>query len=330
MTHHPFNAFAVVQNVYGGSVVDQHRTAVQPCQTISHWQSTWRTCLAMSLFLGASLALILLTRPAFAEEVGTIRQCLFSSPTYEAVWHPGSKSETLALNLTPSDFVAKDRALRAQGWKLRQLHTINNSCDGVDSLSTDALWVLDPSVSEAWVYAWSYADFNKKYQEMLAQGWRVTLFDSFTMNNGVHYSAVWRPSSADQVDIYSWSSADFVNKLQSLYSQGWGLTFLGAHMLPDGTPRYNASWRRNISDTWVAGWAPQDFESYHSQLSAQGWRLYAQTLPGFGSNARYSAAWRRTNTAETRRTNLSRSSFVQQQQSLRGAGWNIELFTQHQ
>ena len=54
---------------------------------------------------------------------------LFVEPTYQAVWRLGSRNETLLVEASWDQFLAKDRQLRPQGWRLHQIHT-NVACNG--------------------------------------------------------------------------------------------------------------------------------------------------------------------------------------------------------
>jgi len=277
----------------------------------------------------ATLFSLMLVQGAYAEDIGQTQQCLFVSPNYEAVWHPGSTAETMSLGLSWNSFLSKDSTLRSQGWRLHQLHTHDYICGtSSESLSIDALWTYEPSVNEAAVYAWSWTDFNNKNNQLRSQGWRLVLVDSFMMMNGVHFSATWRPSTADQVDIFGWASSDFLNEIQSLGNQGWGMTLMDSYLVSDGTPRYNASWRRNIANIIYTGWAPQDFETKYSQLRNQGWNLDMETIPGYGAGERYTAAWRPTGLSESRNNNMNTTTFAQTQQNMRNWGWNMEFFEQ--
>ena len=147
---------------------------------------------------------------------------------------------------------------------------------------------------------------------MRSQGWRLTLIDGFVSGNDTLFNAVWRKSTADQIDIYGWGFNDFVNKAQQLESQGYRFHLIDSYELPDHSRRYNASWRRGGSnDLWILSLAPQDFENEYAELHAQGWTLHGLTASGVGYFRRFDAFWRQTGVQEIRYNSMDVSTFLE-------------------
>lgn len=185
-------------------------------------------------------------------EIGQLQYCSYLAPICDAIFRPGTSQDQVTLGLSWSEFIAKDRELRAQGWRLRQMHTHVYTCNGrTEAINFHAHWRRDYAQEYA-VYYWKAADFYNKNNEMQSQGWHLTMMDGFEEGGQIYYHAAWRPSTASQYDFYGWSWTDFVNKVQTLHSQGWTLHVLDTHRMPDDSVRYNASWRPG-SDTWVLG-----------------------------------------------------------------------------
>jgi Bacterial tandem repeat domain 1 len=260
-------------------------------------------------------------------DVEVSKRCLTVTPTYQAVWRPGTTNETLIVGESWDSFIAKDRELRPQGWRLHQINTnVLHDCYGKETGWTfDVLWRLEGNIEEFAVFAWKLSDFVSLNKDMREQGYRMTLIDSFVSRNETLFNVVWRRSSANQIDIYGSSFNDFVNKTNALGKQGgWFFHLIDAYRLPDGSPRYNASWRRgNVGEIWIIGWAPQHYENKYAELHSQGWNLSG--LTGF-FNGRFDAFWHYTGVYEIRQTYMDRTAFLLAQKANLGKGLNIYLF----
>ena len=265
--------------------------------------------------------------PAMGADTEIITHCDFVSPTYQAVWRPGTTEETLLVEASWDEFLAKDQDLRPQGWRLHQIHTNVYNCKGRIRWTFDVLWRLEGNIDEFGIFAWKWNDFINKNNEMRSQGWLMTLIDGFVSGNDTLFNAVWRRSTVDQIDIYGWSFNDFDNKTRELSSQGWRFHLIDSYQLSDGSRRYNASWRRgSVGEYWILGWAPQDYENQYVELQSQGWNLAGLTASGSGTDMRFDAFWHDTRVQEIRQKNMDRNAFLQAQKDNLSWGWNIYLF----
>jgi hypothetical protein len=283
-----------------------------------------RSRLSHALLAVTLLAASVWSIDAHAEDVGTVQQCLYAGPIYDAIFRTGTSQDQATLGLSWSQFIAKDRELRPLGWRLRQMHTRVYSCNGrIENTTFDAHWRRDYAQEYA-VYYWKAADFYAKNNELRAQGWRLTMMDGFESGGQIYYHAAWRPSTASQVDVYGWSWTDFVNKAQTLYSQGWTLHVLDTHEMPDHSVRYNASWRPG-TDSWILGWSAADFDTKYNEMRAAGWNVQTMSIFSGGSAARYNVSWRHNSRSEIRRKRLSASQLQAEMASMRLNGYQMDV-----
>jgi hypothetical protein len=257
-----------------------------------------------------------------AEPIGTVQQCLFAGPVYDVVWRPGTAQETVTLDLTYAQLLARTSELQGQGWAVRQMHTRVYVCGKqAPDVRFDVHWRKE-NVAETWVYYYTFNDFWARNLSLRSQGWRLTMVDSFVVNGVLYYNALWRPGTYSQADVAGWAYADFVAEAQSRSRNGWRIAVFDTVELADGSIRYNASWRTG-SDWAVFQWTQADFNAKYSELRASGWNLGTLSIFSGGSARRYNASWRKTNLSEVKRAGLSPAELASQMASRQASGWNV-------
>jgi hypothetical protein len=92
----------------------------------------------LALIALASLALAVPTA-ARADDIGSTTDCLFTA-RYDITWRPGASAVTVTLGTPSSQIVAKDAAMRAQGWRVDQIHTYVETCANDTTVSYDVQW----------------------------------------------------------------------------------------------------------------------------------------------------------------------------------------------
>jgi hypothetical protein len=284
----------------------------------------------LSLSLSALLPLLAAPLAARAENVGTVTICDFVSPTYEAVWHPGTVGETLAVQIHRDTFLAKDKVLRPAGWHVKEIRAMPYICNGnLDHIDYDVLWRKE-AFDDQWVVGWSWTDFNNHNTSLRASGYRLTFANSYMLNGQVFLAGVWRKSSSAQVDDLGWSVTDFRTRLHDMTAAGWEAVYIDSYSNDNGATFYNVSWRPKTSGfQYVEGWTPAGFDQQYNVFRSQGWNLYVLSTQGEGAGLFYDGIFLPFNKSEVRTKGMSPASFQQAQAAHAAAGWNVETFIRH-
>jgi hypothetical protein len=113
---------------------------------------------------------------------------------YNAVWRPGDCDEQQIYGCSFSDFKKKYKELEPQGWRI---YILQSYVTDKGKVLYNAVWRTG-GMPEMQVYRKSYADFQKKYDELWPLGWRLYILDSYVDNGKVLYNAVWRLGTYDR------------------------------------------------------------------------------------------------------------------------------------
>src|SRR5215472_7387091 len=105
------------------------------------------------------------------------------------------------------------------------------------------------------------------------------------------YTAVWKPSTENEIQVYGWTYADYRNKYDQLWPLGWRLYSLEPYVV-NGVVLYNAVWRPSTEgEIQVYGWTYEDYRRQYDQIWPQGWRLKILQPYVVSGQVRYTAVW---------------------------------------
>ncbi|MFO7565270.1 MAG: hypothetical protein R6X02_21690 [Enhygromyxa sp.] len=187
-------------------------------------------------------------------------------------------------------------------------------------------------VTESWgdgaerqLYGASYTSYRQRYDELWSQGWRLYRLQPYVLANGwVRYTAIWRRSTAAEIQVYGWTYADYRAKYDELWPQGWRLHMIEPFVV-GGSVRYTAVWRKSkAAEIQVYGWTYSAMRSKYDELWPQGWRLHLVKPYVIGGSVRYTAVWRKSKAAEIQVYGWTYSSFRQKYDELWPAGWRLQ------
>jgi len=140
------------------------------------------------------------------------------------------------------------------------------------------------------------------------------------------FTAVFRPSTSNEIQVYGWAYADYKAKYDQLWNQGWRLYSLQPTVV-SGQVLYNAVWRPGtFGEIQVYGWTYADYKLKYDQLWAQGWRL--QILQPYVVNGavRYTAVWRQLgNLGEIQVYGWTYADYKLKYDQLWGQGWRLQI-----
>ncbi len=79
------------------------------------------------------------------------------------------------------------------------------------------------------IYGASYADFQKEYDKLWKENWRLYLLNTYVDGGRPLYDAVWRPGSAAETQNYGVSYADFQKEYDKLWTENSRVEILNAY-----------------------------------------------------------------------------------------------------
>jgi hypothetical protein len=263
---------------------------------------------------------------ASAEDTGQNTQCLFAAARYDITWRPGSAEDTVTLAVRSSQVIAKDNEMRAQGWRLLQIHARPFHCpNNPTSVTYDLVWRRNYAPEHV-IYGWSPAAAAAKNDELAAQGWRLTVVDAFVVDGNVYYNAAWRQSNEGQYDYFGLTYDAALSQFQQFRNWGWAVHLIDSYQLTDGSVRYNISFRPGASNVAIFQWAPQDFEWKYAQMRQAGWNTNSMSIFSGSWQTRYNVSWLPLGQYEEKSRALSQWQVLSEIASHRSRGLSIATF----
>jgi Bacterial tandem repeat domain 1 len=275
--------------------------------------------------LVALAVLAFLAPSAVRAQTGSITQCLFVAPRYDITWRPGFSPVTATLEVPSSQIIAKDAAMRAQGWQVDQIHTNVYSCPNNPTTATfDVQW-RQTWAPEDVLYWLSLNTFLAKQKELIPQGWRLSTMDAFVFDGTVYYNAVWHQGTWGQYDYLGLSPSDITSQFLYFNSYGWSASVLDTYRLSDGSVHYNVSWRQLGSGGMYFLATPTQFADKDAELHAQGFNVTTMSITG-GTSPLYSVSWLPLYQQEEKSKGLQDYQVLSTIASRQAAGWTIATF----
>ena len=191
-------------------------------------------------------------------------------------------------------------------------------------MTVSAVWRRDRG-DEVQVFDVNFDDFNRKYNELWPQGWRLHILENRVVNNQVLYTAIWRPSTADELQFGPLSHRAFLSQYDALWRLGFRLHLL-ANPVVNGQVLYFAVWRRSTEDEiQVNHVSKMAFLRKYDELRPQGWRLHLLENPVVNGRVLYTAVWRRSPEDEIQVYQVSYDDFKRKYDELAPQGWRLHL-----
>ena len=121
----------------------------------------------------------------------------------------------------------------------------------------------------------SSAEYQAKFDQMAAQGFRPVVVDGYNMNGQVGFAAIWvKIGGPGWVARHNLDGAAYQQAFDDFTAQGFRPRWISSYAGPNG-PLYAAIFDKNGGPVWEArhGMTPADFQIRFDQLAAQGYRL---------------------------------------------------------
>jgi polyglycine hydrolase-like protein len=144
----------------------------------------------------------------------------------------------------------------------------------------------------------SSAEYQAKFDQMAAQGFKLVEVDGYTVNGNILFAAIWINNGGSAWTArHNLDGAAYQQAFNDFTSQGYRLRWISSYADPGGGPLYAAIFDKDTSTPWEArhGMTPADFQVRFDQLAAQGYRLSCVSVSSVGfSTLNVSGIWEKS------------------------------------
>ena len=161
----------------------------------------------------------------------------------------------------------------------------------------DAVW-RPGNTPEVQYYGLKFADYQKHYDDLWKQNFRIYLLNTYEENGQRLYDAVWRPGTTAEVQYYGQKFADYQKHYDDLWKQNFRIHLLNTYE-ENGQRLYDAVWRPgNTAEVQYYGLKFADYQKHYDELWKQNFRIYLLNTYEENGQRLYDAVWRPGNSAE--------------------------------
>ena len=75
-------------------------------------------------------------------------------------------------------------------------------------------------------YGLKYEDYQKEYDKLWKQNWRIYLLNTYIDGGKRLYDAVWRPGTSGEMQFYGLKYADYQKEYDRLWKESWRIEIL--------------------------------------------------------------------------------------------------------
>ena len=178
-----------------------------------------------------------------------------------------------------------------------------------------AFW--DKSPGPAWQarHGLSSADYQKAFDDLLRQGYRLVEVSGYTDNDNEAYAAIW-----EQRQGPAWTArhgltfAQHQQEFDKLVGQGYRPLDVSGYTV-QGQDRYASVWEKSAGPPWVArhGLTSTQYQQEFDRLIREGYRLVDISGYTVGGEDRYAAIWeKREGPAWVARNGMTSAQYQQE------------------
>jgi hypothetical protein len=83
--------------------------------------------------------------------------------------------------------------------------------------------------AEMQYYHLTYTEFQKKYDQLWKEGWRIYLLQNYRLENKIYFNATWRKGDGGEMQWYGLDGRSYGHKAQAMRRDGWRLRLLDVY-----------------------------------------------------------------------------------------------------
>jgi hypothetical protein len=214
----------------------------------------------------------------------------FPDARYVAIWEQSAGPAWQARHgLSSANYQKTFDQLVAQGYRLVE---VSGYEVGGDVLYA-AIWEQRPGPAWQARHGLTGADYQKTFDELVAQGYRLVEVSGYAVGGDARYAAIWeqRPGPAWQAR-HGLTGADYQKTFDDLVAKGYRLIDVSGYTIGN-EPRYAAIWEQSAGPAWQArhGLTGADYQKTFDDLVAKGYRLTEVSGYGVGGDPHFAAIW---------------------------------------
>ena len=209
---------------------------------------------------------------------------------FVASWETGAGITWQARHgLSNAGYQATFNQMLAQGFRLRTV-------SGYDIGGHDfyaAIWDKNPGGAWQARHNLSAADYQTTFNQMLAQGFRLTMVNGYAVAGQDRYAAIWEKMASPAWSArHNLSAADYQTTFDDMAKQGFRLRWVSTYVV-GGQDRYAAIWDKGSGPAWQAHHRLEEaaFRAQSQALAAQGYDLICADAATMNGKDFYAALW---------------------------------------
>jgi Bacterial tandem repeat domain 1 len=198
-----------------------------------------------------------------------------------------------------------------------ELAMLGSSSDGLTATTRvyDAVW-RPATTGEVQLYGMKYDDYQKEYDNLWKDNWRIYLLNTYIDAGKRFYDAVWRPGTTAEIQFYGMSTDEWVKADNDLFDQSWRLYLFNTYV-EKGTARYDAIWRPgDVGEIGLYGLTFDDYQTEYDKLWKDNWRIHFLNTYFLGGHQWYDAIWRPGTAGEVQLYGLTFADYQKQYDAL--------------
>jgi Polyglycine hydrolase-like, structural repeat len=229
---------------------------------------------------------------------------------FDALWEPGSGSQSRVFGWSLNDFANQFNAEIAAG-----RHAVHVDAyrllDG--QIRYNGVW--EPgNTGQTRALCWAPDHFAKRFDTELAEGKRLVHMQAYDVGGGqIRYDGVWEDGNTGQTWALCWALDHFAKRLDAELAAGKHLLHMQAYDVGGGQIRYDGVWENgNTAQTRALCWALDHFaKRFDTELAAGKHLVHMQAYDIGGGQIRYDGVWENGNIGQTRALCWAFNHFVE-------------------
>ena len=144
---------------------------------------------------------------------------------FSAIFRKGSGEETRCYGVRYDEFQKTYDELWKKGERLSILSNVVK--DG--KVLYYAVWRKGTHAEERQYYGQTFADFQKKYDQLWKDGFRINILQNYRIGNKIYFNATWTKGDASEMQWYGLGPRSYGHKAQHMREEGWCLRLLDVY-----------------------------------------------------------------------------------------------------
>src|SRR5947209_8536461 len=160
-----------------------------------------------------------------------------------------------------------------------------------------ALWIKEAGPEWQARAGLSEADYQKTFNDLVKQGFRLTWISAHEANGAVRYEGIWEKKAGGAWEARgNLSSTEYQQAFDNYTKQGYRLLHVSGYS-SGGSPHFAAIFEKSAGPAWTArhNMTSSQYQQAFDEMSKQGYRLKDLSGYNVAGTDYYAAIWEKTN-----------------------------------